>query len=719
VTTTLAIPDHRKMPPTKVVLHYFSFKPRRRQLWVGLNLVLMFVVIWQAIDYGLIVRRKAWEDAYLVHFRISLNNAIKWGHFTNEVGILNVYQKIIDDYGDDLQQEPGDGRLALDYPPLRLLIMSTWEAWTERQQTEREVKRIEKIRPVTNADLARIDRQFQGRYLHWQDGYEFNWPVLAVNTGCELAGAVAMFLLVHYWLRICSGAPPRQWIDPLRCAWPALFSALLLWFSPALIYNAHSYPQWDCWIVAPFLFAMYFGMLDLWLISGLFIGTVSMAKGQILLVTPVLVMWQLMMMPAGEIWHRSVAAFHAYPRRDLFIPHLLEILKLVLRPFGVILRLGVGIILAIGLVASPWLTGAPIAETWIIWLIAALGVLSVLFFLRKRSPVELCIQAGVLLVAFFMVIWPWIRKPRPDFSGYTFLAFVGFAIAARFIPRRWAFTWAATAIALALYACVPLFNTSMAWYTIGIKFPTEHWQLMYWCHAMNLGAILNEKYHWEFTDTVNLLDYVPFLQTSFYHSVNHFLAAFGVDWALPLIPMRFLMIGLYFVCIFLCAIGMAIHTRRKDRMFFFAMVAPWVLMYALLPQMQNRYSVWAAAFAAATASFSLDGFMLFLLLNALNVVDTAWDMMYRAMGTQTQNKWMPYIGRDDYGRPQFGGIGPLFPDLGWAALLIAAIYLYLALRRDRRHRSLILPTLPVAIPSYASPAGGFEVVDPQVRDGVV
>jgi hypothetical protein len=670
VTTTLAIADQEQLAPVPALP-----TPKRRYgrlVWTVLNFALMLGIIGGSIYYGLMVRRMAWEYAYQVHFHISLNNAIKWGHYSNKVGYLKVYEKIIEEDGDDLNQDGPQGQLALDYPPLRLLIMSKWEAWTEEHFPQ--------------------NRNWSAR---WRNEYEFNRPVLQLNTACEFAGAVAMFLLVHYWLRQCSGAPARQWIDPLRCAWPALFSALLVWFSPALIYNAHSYPQWDAWILAPFLLAVYFGMLDLWLISGILIGVVSMGKGQILIVTPVLVIWQLGMLPGGEIVRLIVAAVRAVREGDPIAPPLLQALRLVAIPFGAALRLGVGIVLAMGLVASPWLVSSPISLHWTIWVAGALGCLIPLFFLRKWTATDLYTQAGLLLVALCMVLWPWVPKGRPDYFGYAFLAVIGFAIAARFLPWRWAFSWTAAAIAGAIFACVPLFNTSMAWYTIGIKFPTQHWQVLYWCKAMNLGAILQEDFHWKFADTIDLTDYLPFL-----HSVDPITASVGD----MIIPMRYLMITAYLIALVICGIAMAIQYRRRDRMFFFAMVAPWFLMFALLPQMQNRYSLWAAVFAAATASFSLDGLMLFVLLNALNGINTAVDMLRWAKDSDTSQKWLPLI-------------GPMFPDLAWASMLLAGIYLYLALCRDRRNKRIVRlpgPSIPPTLPPLAGPGRtGFDVVTSQ------
>jgi hypothetical protein len=116
-------------------------------------------------------------------------------------------------------------------------------------------------------------------------------------------------------------------------------------------------------------------------------------------------------------------------------------------------------------------------------------------------------------------------------------------------------------------------------------------------------------------------------------------------------------------------------------------------MFALLPQMQCRYSLWAAAFAAAAASFSLDGFLLYLLLNAQSYVNTLLDMLWWARGTRTSMTWLPLI-------------LPTFPDVGWAVLLLAGICVYLSFRRDRRKQVPVIST-----PALPTP-GGFDVLPP-------
>jgi hypothetical protein len=665
------------------------------------NVALMLAIVIASLIAGLKIRRAAWDAASDIHFLITMNNAIHWGYAANQIGVLNVYQERIKELGEENLSENAPGRLALDYPPLRLFVVARWEAWTEKHFPHHG-----KSQP------------------NWRPDYEFTRPMLELNTACELTAAIAMFLLVHYWLRQCSGAPARQWIEPLRCAWPALFSALLLWFSPALIYNAHCYPQWDAWILPPFLLAVYLGMLNQWLIAGLLVGFVAMGKGQILIVIPALMIWQLCMLRLGRVLRLLGIAAHAAWQSNSVSAPLIEAGNLLLAPFGAVLRLIAGIALAIGAFASPWLLSDPRAAHWMECVLLAALVLQTLFFIRGRSQTAWILQASACLVAAVLILWPWFPKPRPDFLSKTLLALIAAAALARLLPRRWAPAWTAAILAGALFACVPLFyittsarEDAMAWYTIGIEFPTRHWPLLSWRYAMNLGAILNSRFHWQYTSTLDIADYLPFLQNVDAPTIHGCLLALvtlgipagvwliwrarnrnqriaigavvvllpllllpkipadwisGINgWVQPrrVFPMRFLMITAYVISLLLCGIAMAVHARRKDRNFLFAMVAPWVLMYTLLPQMQNRYLLWGAALSAAAASFSLDGLMLFLLLNAVNVLDTAFDMVWWMRSSNpTGKKWWPLL-------------APTFPDVSWAVLLIAGIYLYRALRR--------------------------------------
>jgi hypothetical protein len=588
--------------------------PWRKRLSLAAHFSAIVFIIIASLLYGLNLRYQAWYATTDIHFSITMNSAIRWGQRANEKDAKDVYQEMVDDFGEEGHFKGIPNALALDYPPLRLLIIARWEKWSEREY------------PVKLGQQAR-----------WYRAYEFTSPMIWLNNACEISGAVAMFLLVRFWLRRCGGAPHKPWLNPLYGTWPALLAGLLLWFNPAVIFNAHCYPQWDVWILPFFLLAVYFGLLNFWLMSGLCIGFVAMGKGQILLVTPALVIWQLC----------------------------------IGRP-GAVLRLVIGIVLASGVVASKWLVDNDASYQWMMLVMIAVVIGLSLFFFRSWSRNSLIAHGVALVLCLGLVLWPWMHHVRPTSFGWVLLTLTVSCIAARFLPLRWAPTWLATNAAVALFACVPLFNTSMDWYMVGIKGPTHNWQLLYWCQAMNLGAILQEHYGWEWHQNINLDDYlskIPIPHVSpepvsmLQHPWINLVQFLQHPWVFP---MRYLMVAAFGVSLLLCGLAMAIHHRRKSPKFLFAMVAPWVLMFTLLPQMQNRYLVWAAAFSAAAAAISLEGLMLYLLIAVISIADTAVDMMQYTSYTPLAQKWLPLL-------------QPLFPDVAWAVLLIAGIWLYLAL----------------------------------------
>src|SRR5205814_202405 len=71
---------------------------------------------------------------------------------------------------------------------------------------------------------------------------------------------------------------------------------------------------------------------------------------------------------------------------------------------------------------------------------------------------------------------------------------------------------------------------------------------------------------------------------------------FTLQWTLRL---------LYLGALTLCAYGAARQVRDRDSRVLIAITAPWLLMFALLGQMHERYLVWGAIVSAVALGVSL------------------------------------------------------------------------------------------------------------------
>ena len=72
--------------------------------------------------------------------------------------------------------------------------------------------------------------------------------------------------------------------------------------------------------------------------------------------------------------------------------------------------------------------------------------------------------------------------------------------------------------------------------------------------------------------------------------------AFNWQWTLRL---------LYLGALVLCSLGAARHERRRDPRVLIALATPWLLMFALLGQMHERYLLWGAVLSAVALGVSL------------------------------------------------------------------------------------------------------------------
>ena len=236
---------------------------------------------------GIWLRVVAWRETRDLRYQKDIINGFYWG---GEViaegkglgddptptgswvsffrGYLGLYEQVKEDYEEDYH---------LDYPPLRLLVMSLW--------TRYELG----LHPGAEVGIP-----------------DYVGPLIFFNVACELAAAAGIFLLVRYWLGVADEKKTSRWlrgVAPEQRAWVcAMAAACIAWIEPSLIIDAHAWPQWDVWCLPFFLFAALSASTGRWLWCGCLLALGAMFKGQILMVAPFFILWPV----AGRQWRQAV-----------------------------------------------------------------------------------------------------------------------------------------------------------------------------------------------------------------------------------------------------------------------------------------------------------------------------------------------------------------------------------------------------------------------------
>ena len=283
--------------------------------------LLLITAAAAGIFYGLQLRHYAWTATQGSHFRGDIGAGWYWGGRALDQGMFTFY----DDLEYDVAASHGDLQRN-DYPPLRLSIMTAWVRWTRAHY------------PAARA---------------WQDDYDFTAPMLNTNTAAELLASVLVIpIVVILKLRMENAAATRgqqqlsldrlgpQRLIPLpprhrrhrylRAFAAGLFGGLLFWFSPAVVWDGHAWPQWDVWLMPLFLAAVLAAILDCWFVAGVCVVIGAFLKGQMLLGAPVLLLWPLF---RGQ--------------------------------FGAVTRLICGLVFATAALAAPWMQLTPAAWKWV------------------------------------------------------------------------------------------------------------------------------------------------------------------------------------------------------------------------------------------------------------------------------------------------------------------------------------------------------------------
>lgn len=438
------------------------------------------------------------------------------------------------------------------------------------------------------------------------------WPLMHLNTSLAVAGAGAMFLTVLMW-RMRTDRPRDQpagtWLPPQDRTWiAALVAALIFFLNPSSILNSHAFVQWDTWVLPFVLLAMGLAAIDKWGWAGLVLGISMGFKGQQLLVLPVFLLWPIFRWKWGSAARFAVGFVFAF--LCIGLPWLIQ------TPTA---WLWVGTVIALAACFAPYGYPRRVGLTW--WLAAGITTALVIGPYLNEEHVA-GIWAALLIVAAIIVL-PW-TLPRP--CGGPIVGLVAIA---------------------AILAASSRFDGSWNWLVVSYIWPSYQYKAMYMGPVHNLPAIL-ASYGWT-------IDSVLWQGRIGSHDLQ--------------LQLRTVLVAIYGVCCVACAAAAAMQHRRRDPALLIALATPWVLMFALLPQMHERYLTWAAAVCGVGVACSIGFGLLHWVLIGISSVMIVTQMLSYNRGA------FPH---------EFSILGRLQPGLGWMLLLAAGVYLYGSFARTRR-----------------------------------
>ena len=612
---------------------------------------------------GLTWRRWVWDTTVPIRFWNDIDRGYDWGRKSATEGYLNQYEKM-------QPQQPNDVNW-LDYPPLRLGVMTLWGKWS--------LLHFPKV-----------------KIWHQDHSYALTEPVLHFNLAMEILGLVGAFFLTRLWANRRNPVPASDSLRYFFRGWiPGLVTVLLLWFNPAIVISAYGWPTWDLWIIPMFLLAALLASLDWWFSAGIVLGIGAMFKGQQLIAAPMFIIWSLMI------------------GRPIFT-----------------LRFCGGVVVAIGLIASPWLVtfippdqlaaaraiqhdfGQPylapmgtfqivrvVDKPAIFWLVcvfvAAAGLPWVGWLTLEQKPPETRLSAWrramdspwtwktiVAAAVIILVGWPWLlHRNRPD--ALTGLCATASLMAAVLCVRpRGIIISTATATGVALLLCMSVFHGSSAWYDCGFHYGTIHWQRLVQGVADNLPGILGNDFGWPISDIKITVFTIP------RHLLWHY-PAYAFE-----ISMRAFLLALFWATFFLAAIGIGLQARRRDSRILIGLTAGWLMFFCFPPQIHERYLLYAAAISAVCAGVSAGITLLGILISLATFLMT---MQVMLDGSESRggprefgkilSRDLPWLFNNDAGLKLSSLAKGMHPDLGYAIILCGLIFLYfsLALRRQPDH----------------------------------
>jgi hypothetical protein len=201
--------------------------------------------------------------------------------------------------------------------------------------------------------------------------------------------------------------------------------------------------------------------------------------------------------------------------------------------------------------------------------------------LQKQWIPTLRMLAGFTATAA-LIVSPWLLRSSVAWIAMGAVTALSTFLVLRYkLPYRTA--WLAGIVGCAIFIIGAFAGGSFAWLEIGFIYGSEHYPYLFISSCYNLASLLSD-HGWSLKDSILAVHLGPVhLQLT-------------LQWALRL---------LYLGTLVLCAGGAARHLRNRDSRVLVAIAMPWLLMFALLGQMHERYLMWGAVVSAVALGVSV------------------------------------------------------------------------------------------------------------------
>ena len=193
------------------------------------------------------------------------------------------------------------------------------------------------------------------------------------------------------------------------------------------------------------------------------------------------------------------------------------------------------------------------------------------------------------------MVSPWLLRTP---TALIVIALVGSVSCLIFFGRKFRhpWVWVAGMIAVAAFVTGALAGGSFAWLQIGFLYGSEHYPYLFISSCYNLPFFL-DRLGWSLKDSLWSYEF-----GSRYIAVTP-------QWLLRLA---------YLGGLALCSLGAARHGRNRDPRLLIAIATPWLLMFALLGQMHERYLMWGAVVSAVALGVSLRLSVVHFIISAMS-----------------------------------------------------------------------------------------------------